>query len=145
MIAVWLPIITAVLGFIAKIAIGLQWSNATTGIAKQLIGEPGVAVTRLSEELKNTATDSVQNTISAATGGALPPAQSKPIPGAYVPEVTSTDKAISAFTNPWLYVGVAAAAFGFTTLTRQTRGLARDVGSGAKSTKKAFDALGADP
>ncbi len=40
--------------------------------------------------------------------------------------------------NPWLWFGIGVAAFGLTFLVRQSRGLARDFGSGVRSTRRAL-------
>jgi hypothetical protein len=59
------------------------------------------------------------------------------------------EEAKSWAANPWVWFGIAAAGFGLTFLVRQTRGLARDVGSGLRSTRRTLKEdlgdLNADP
>jgi hypothetical protein len=44
----------------------------------------------------------------------------------------------AALANPWLWFGIGVGAFGLTFLVRQSRGLARDLGSGVRSTRRAL-------
>lgn len=137
----WVPILRALLPFLEGIITKLAWPIFIgLGIKTVFTGTPDVGVSKLSEAVKAGAAAGIQNTASAATGGLIQAAGAVPIPGAAVPEVNSTDRAIAAFTNPWLYVGVGAALLAFTAVTKQTRGLARDVGGGIATTRKSVRA-----
>lgn len=98
-------------------AIGGLW------LAGRLFSGPIIYTSRLS--------DSVQNSVSAFTGGLIPPAPARA--GADVPSVRPQDVALNQLTNPWFYFGLGFAALGGTYLIRQLRGVGRDLGSAPRS------------
>lgn len=126
----------------------LVWTGSLFAIFKQVVGEPGVALAKVADGTAN----GVQNTISAATGGLVPPAIGKPTPSSAAALPTQSNGlgvVVEKFTNPWLYVALAGLFLFATTLTKQTRGLARDVGGGVSTARDAvkddFTDLQSDP
>lgn len=137
----------AIMPLLLRVITTLGWVLGVQTILTQVTGQPGVAMAQVTGAVK----DGVQNTLSSATGGALPPAPQRAIDGSEkaLPEPNPTVVVLKAVTNPWLYVAIGGLLLFATTLTKQTRGLARDVGGGIATTRGAvrddFDDLGSDP
>jgi hypothetical protein len=139
--------LTAIMPLLLRVITTLGWVVGVQSILTQVTGQPGVAMAQVTGAVK----DGVQNTVSAASGGLVPPAPQAVTPGSSpaLPTPSTAAVVVQSVTNPWLYVAIGGLLLFATTLTKQTRGLARDVGGGIATTRGAvredFDDLGSDP
>ncbi len=115
----------------------------------KLVGGAQGAATATVSKITDNVSAGVQNGLSNATGGIIPPKASTASSGAQLPNPSSTYFVVERITNRWLCVWVAVAALTGSALLRQTRGLGRDIGSGVSTTREAvktdFGELHSDP
>jgi hypothetical protein len=117
----WLPIIELIVK-------GILFVAGAIGVARAFTGQPLVYAAGDASGGGSTSTPAPDRVTS------LPPAQAQTIANRENAQRTAENWAA----NPWLWGAVAVAAFGFTFLVRQTRGLGRDVGSAVKNTRGAL-------
>lgn len=103
----------------------------------------------LAERVSTGTGQAIRNTTCVATGGIVCPPEAKQTSSSTNTATVTPDVVVAAttgrntletITNPWFWLAAGLFVFGATYLVRQTRGLARDVGSGVRSTRDAFKA-----
>lgn len=117
-------------------------------ILQTLLGNAASTVVSANmQKITDSTATSVQNTLSQVTGGVVPPkTPAVNTGGAELPQPSPNDQLGNRLTNPWLYVSLGV--FGYVTVAgiKQLRGAGRDLGSGVKSTRRAFqEDLGGEP
>jgi hypothetical protein len=134
--------------------------NIIGAITIFIAGTQGTAAVVSGIEKIGTGTvNTVQDTASKLTGGLVPPSNQKSVADPRssetatgtrdVPSPSPVEQVATGIVNPWLWLAGGLFLLFYTTATKQTRGLARDVGSGISSTRDAvrsdFDDLQSDP
>jgi hypothetical protein len=126
----WLPIIDLIIK-------GILFIAGAIGVTRAFTGQPLVyAAGNAGGSGGNATTPASPDMVTS-----LPPAQAA--------QKAQQANAQNWAANPWLWAAVGVGAFGLTFLVRQTRGLGRDIGSAARTTRGALkedlDELKGDP